>query len=92
MSIFHWQFTEEEIENLNQKKPSPSAPPSNEKCVEKHKSLKGTKFSDDVESQKKALQNLDQMVKNIYDTELPGMCYMPPPSSRSDGYLQAACT
>jgi hypothetical protein len=57
--------------------------------------LKGNKFNQD-DSRKKALENLDQMVKNIYDTtEIPGMCFMPPPNSKSEsniGYLQASCT
>lgn len=87
-ATFHHQFTDEEM-ILMQKKPSPSAPPSND---DKRKAnLRGTKFPDEAESQKQALQNLDQMVKNIYDTDLPGMCFMPPPSSRSDGYLAGAC-
>ena len=88
------QFSEEEIELLSTKKPSPSAPPSNEKSLDKRFSkinIKGDKHPDDAESQKKALQNLDQMVKNIYEADLPGMCFLPPPNSRSDGYLQGAC-
>lgn len=87
------QFTEED--SSPSKKPSPSAPPSNEKTLDKRISkanLKGNKYPDEAESHKKALQNLDQMVKDIYETDLPGMCFMPPPSSRSDGYLQGACT
>lgn len=64
------QFTEEEIALLNQKKPSPSAPPSNEKNVARSSksNLKSNRVPDEAESQKKALQNLDQMVKNIYET------------------------
>lgn len=91
---FIQQFTEEEIEHLNQNLPSPSAPPATEKNLDKRMSkvnLKAAKYPDDAESQKKALQNLDQMVKNIYDADLPGMCFMPPPNSRSDGFLQGAC-
>ncbi|CAG9804018.1 unnamed protein product [Chironomus riparius] len=52
--------------------------------------LKGNKFNKE-ESQKKALENLDEMVKSIYDTDIPGMCYPPPPNSKSEGnigYLQ----
>jgi hypothetical protein len=82
----------------NMKKPSPSAPPSNEKNPDKRLgtkvNLKGaSKHPDEAESHKQALKNLDQMVKNIYETDLPGMCgfAMPPPNSRSDGYLQGAC-
>lgn len=89
------QLSEEEVDLLTTKKPSPSAPPSNEKNMDKRFSkinLKASKHPDnDAESQKKALQNLDQMVKNIYEADLPGMCFMPPPSSRSDGHLQGAC-
>lgn len=50
-----------------------------------------------AESQKKALENLDQMVKSLYDAEIPGMCTFmppPPPNSKSEGnigYLQGAC-
>jgi len=56
--------------------------------------LKGNKFNKE-ESQKKALENLDEMVKSIYDTDIPGMCYLPPPppNSKSEGnigYLQGA--
>lgn len=78
---------------MGTKKPSPSAPPSNEKNSDKRnvKAKGASKYPDEGESQKQALQNLDQMVKNIYDTDLPGMCFMPPPNSRSDGYLQGAC-
>lgn len=58
---------------LSQKKPSPSAPPSNEKTVARASkpNLKSIRLPDEAESQKKALQNLDQMVKNIYDTGKP---------------------
>lgn len=93
-SNFIQQFTEEEIEHLNQNLPSPSAPPSTDKSLDKRMSkvnLKATKYPSETESQKKALENLDQMVKNIYDADLPGMCFMPPPNSRSDGFLQGAC-
>lgn len=120
------QFTDEELLQLNQKKPSPSAPilpkndstamattttttttaqvsktqgfnknnnNNNDKGILKT-NLKGNKFNQ-VESQKKALENLDQMVKSIYDTDIPGMCFMPPPpNSKSEGnigYLQGAC-
>jgi hypothetical protein len=65
----------------------------NEKSILKS-NLKGNKFNQ-TESQQKALENLDQMVKSIYDTDLPGMCFMPPPNSKSEGnigYLQGACT
>lgn len=55
---------------LSQKKPSPSAPPSNEKTLARASkpNIKNIRLPDEAESQKKALQNLDQMVKNIYDT------------------------
>ncbi|KAG5680710.1 hypothetical protein PVAND_010201 [Polypedilum vanderplanki] len=102
------QFTDEELIQLNQRKPSPSAPalPKNdgtaqsvnkiEKGILKTKG-KSNKFNQ-VDSQKKALENLDQMVKNIYDTDIPGMCALmtlppPPPNSKSEGnigYLQGA--
>ncbi|CRK99008.1 CLUMA_CG012144, isoform A [Clunio marinus] len=91
------QFTEEELALLNSKNPATTATPANEKSLSRKQkrnskiNLKNTKYPDESESQKKALQNLDQMVKNIYETDLPGMCFMPPPSSRSDGYLQGAC-
>lgn len=54
---------------------------------------KGNKFNKE-DSQRKALDNLDEMVKSIYDTDIPGMCYLPPPpNSKSEGnmgYLQGA--
>jgi hypothetical protein len=55
---------------LSQKKPSPSAPPSNEKLHARisKANIKTVRCPDEAESQKKALQNLDAMVKNIYDT------------------------
>jgi hypothetical protein len=55
---------------LSQKKPSPSAPPSNEKLHARNSkaNIKNVRCPDEAESQKKALQNLDAMVKNIYDT------------------------
>jgi hypothetical protein len=58
------------MDEINKKKPSPSAPPSNEKTVARasKSNLKNMRCPEDIESQKKALQNLDQMVKNIYDT------------------------
>ncbi|ETN63420.1 soluble guanylate cyclase gcy [Anopheles darlingi] len=34
-----------------------------------------------------ALEKLDQMVQEIYDADLPGMCFMNPPGSRSDGNI-----
>ncbi|XP_050100553.1 soluble guanylate cyclase 88E isoform X2 [Anopheles aquasalis] len=34
-----------------------------------------------------ALEKLDQMVQEIYDADLPGMCFMNPPASRSDGNI-----
>lgn len=69
--------------------PPPSAPPTEKGEKRNGKSNAIVK----ADNQKKALQNLDQMVKNIYETELPGMCSFmpPPPNSRSDGYLQGAC-
>lgn len=55
---------------ISQKKPSPSAPPSNEKAIARTSkaNLKNIRCPEEIESQKKALKNLDQMVKNIYDT------------------------
>lgn len=90
---FHFIFPQLNEEESPQK-PSPSAPPANEKSLEKRNTktnLNNPKFTDEADSQQKALQNLDQMVKNIYDTDLPGMCFLPPPNSRSDGYLSGAC-
>ncbi|XP_049288276.1 soluble guanylate cyclase 88E isoform X1 [Anopheles funestus] len=37
--------------------------------------------------QTKALEKLDQMVQEIYDADLPGMCFVNPPGSRSDGNI-----
>ncbi|XP_053679980.1 soluble guanylate cyclase 88E [Anopheles nili] len=37
--------------------------------------------------QTKALEKLDQMVQEIYDADLPGMCFVNPPASRSDGNI-----
>jgi hypothetical protein len=95
------KFTDEELLKMNQKKPSAPDLPVNdvahgsmEKGRIKGKSNKYNKS----ESQKKALENLDQMVKSIYDADIPGMCgFMPPPppNSKSEGnigYLQGACT
>ncbi|XP_065081718.1 soluble guanylate cyclase 88E isoform X2 [Ochlerotatus camptorhynchus] len=39
------------------------------------------------QKQNEALQKLDKMVQEIYDTDLPGMCFMNPPASRSDGNI-----
>jgi hypothetical protein len=107
LSLSLLKFTDDELVQLNQRKPSPSAPAlpksdgskiNADKGILKSKG-KGNKFNP-AESQKKALDNLDQMVKNIYDTDIPGMCGMtafmppPPPNSKSEGnigYLQGAC-
>uniref|UniRef100_A0AAG5CXW6 guanylate cyclase n=1 Tax=Anopheles atroparvus TaxID=41427 RepID=A0AAG5CXW6_ANOAO len=39
------------------------------------------------QQQTKALEKLDQMVQEIYDADLPGMCFVNPPTSRSDGNI-----
>ncbi|XP_058115985.1 soluble guanylate cyclase 88E [Anopheles ziemanni] len=40
------------------------------------------------QQQTKALEKLDQMVQEIYDADLPGMCFVnPPTTSRSDGNI-----
>uniref|UniRef100_A0A182QFQ0 guanylate cyclase n=1 Tax=Anopheles farauti TaxID=69004 RepID=A0A182QFQ0_9DIPT len=39
------------------------------------------------QQQTKALEKLDQMVQEIYDADLPGMCFVNPPGSRSDGNI-----
>ena len=64
------QLAEEEMEQENQNIPSPSAPPSNEKGIARtsKSNLKNIRCPEEIESQKKAIQNLDQMVKNIYET------------------------
>lgn len=59
---------------------------------------RGSRFSQ-ADSEKKALENLDEMVKNVYDNDLPGMCWPSPPptqpsNSKSEGnlrYLQNSC-
>ena len=54
---------------------------------------RGSRFSQ-ADSEKRALENLDEMVKSI-DNDLPGMCWpTPPPNSNSEGnlrYLQTSC-
>lgn len=96
------QFSEEEeVLKLNQRKPSPSAP-----ILQKNDSKDSTKDPKDrmkrnsrfsqVDSEKRALENLDEMVKSI-DSDIPGMCWpisTPPPNSHSEGnlrYLQTSC-
>lgn len=77
---------------MNNENPCPSAPP--EKLSKDGKMRKVLKFSEELESQKQALQNLDQMVKDIYENELPGMCCMPTnqmSNSRSDGFIHNIC-
>lgn len=91
------QFTEDELLKLNQRKPSPSAPilqkndskdpPKDPK--ERGIMKRGSKFSQ-ADSEKRALENLDEMVKGI-DNDLPGMCWpvsTPPPNSNSEGNLR----
>ncbi|XP_055636828.1 soluble guanylate cyclase 88E isoform X1 [Toxorhynchites rutilus septentrionalis] len=39
------------------------------------------------QKQNEALKKLDRMVQEIYETDLPGMCFMNPPSSRSEGNI-----
>ncbi|XP_058823747.1 soluble guanylate cyclase 88E [Topomyia yanbarensis] len=39
------------------------------------------------QKQNEALQKLDKMVEEIYETDLPAMCFMSPPISRSDGNI-----
>lgn len=84
---------------LNQQKPSPSAPilqKNDSKDLKKEPKEKGimkrgSRFCQ-ADSEKRALENLDEMVKSI-DSDLPGMCW-PPPSSNSEGnlrYLQTSC-
>lgn len=71
--------------------PSPSAPPD-KSSTRDGKIRKALKFTEELESQKKALQNLDKMVKEIYENELPGMCYMNQMSnSRSEGFIHNIC-
>jgi hypothetical protein len=56
---------------------------------------RGSRFSQ-ADSEKRALDNLDEMVKSV-DNELPGMCWpmpTPPTNSNSEGnlrYLQTSC-
>lgn len=81
---------------VDMSKPSPSAPPdkssTNQQQQRDGKIRKAIKFTEELESQKKALQNLDQMVKEIYENELPGMCYMNQMSnSRSEGFIHNIC-
>lgn len=39
------------------------------------------------QKQSEALKKLDKMVQEIYETDLPGMCFMNPPASRSEGNI-----
>ncbi|XP_040155399.1 soluble guanylate cyclase 88E isoform X2 [Anopheles arabiensis] len=59
----------------------PAAP-----CEHKAKARKA-KLDAVKQQQTKALEKLDQMVQEIYDADLPGMCFVNPPGSRSDGNI-----
>lgn len=104
------QFTDDEILKLNQRQPSPSAPvlqkgdsKDSSKGSEKERSImkRGPRLSQ-ADSEKRALENLDEMVKNVYDNDIPGMCWpstqqpqQQPSNSKSEGnlkYLQSSCT
>lgn len=89
------QFTDDEILKLNQRQPSPSAPvlqksdsKDSSKGSEKDRSImkRGSRFSQ-ADSEKRALENLDEMVKNVYDNDIPGMCW-PSPSPTSQPQQQ----
>lgn len=43
----------------------------------------------DKENQERALEQLDKMMEDFMDSDLPGMClnFAPPPNSRSDGNI-----
>lgn len=87
------QFTDDEILKLNQRQP-PSAPvlqkgdsKDSSRRGEKDRSImkRGSRFSQ-ADSEKRALENLDEMVKNVYDNDIPGMCW--PSSSPSTQHQQ----
>jgi hypothetical protein len=82
--------------------PSPSAPAlpkdgkDSPKVNERGIMKRGSRFSQ-ADSEKRALENLDEMVKHVYDEDLPGMCWpqpSKPSNSKSEGnlrYLQTSC-
>lgn len=43
----------------------------------------------DKDNQERALEQLDKMMEDFMDSDLPGMClnFAPPPNSRSDGNI-----
>ncbi|XP_058454622.1 soluble guanylate cyclase 88E isoform X2 [Malaya genurostris] len=62
------------------------APASN--TYEQQKAISRKAKLDSVQQkQNEALQKLDKMVEEIYKTDLPAMCFMSPPASRSDGNI-----
>ncbi|XP_039453267.1 soluble guanylate cyclase 88E-like isoform X2 [Culex pipiens pallens] len=96
------QFSEEELDLLSNQTTSPSAQSSIEQPEQTKKSIligksqtyeqqkaksRKAKLESAQQKQNEALQKLDKMVQDIYETELPGMCFMNPPASRSDGNI-----
>ncbi|XP_055602973.1 soluble guanylate cyclase 88E [Uranotaenia lowii] len=49
--------------------------------------MRKAKLDSVQQKQNEALKKLDKMVQDIYDTDLPGMCFMNPPGSRSDSNI-----
>lgn len=92
---------------LNHRQPSPSAPvlqkndtsKLNEAKERERGILKFNSRLNQTELEKRALKNLDEMVKGVYDNDLPGMCWpssssSQPSNSKSEGnlrYLQNSC-
>ncbi|XP_062554115.1 soluble guanylate cyclase 88E [Armigeres subalbatus] len=97
------QFSEEELDLLSNTTNSPSARSFVDHEIKKSNLLskqqnvsvseqqkaknRKAKLESVQQKQNAALQKLDKMVQDIYETDLPGMCFMNPPTSRSDGNI-----